>query len=95
MVRAIEEQTASTAASALGFDERLTLLVQREIAWRDDKRVARLMKAARLKVSTACVEDINWRARCAVLNGQDIRNFKRWFPPDLRIVGVPAAIPAS
>lgn len=37
--------------------------VQREIAWRDDKRVARLMKAARLKVvSTACVEDINWRA---------------------------------
>jgi len=38
------------------------MLVQREIAWRDDKRVARLMKAARLKVSTACVEDINWRA---------------------------------
>jgi len=62
MVRAIEEQTTSTAAVALGFDERLTMLVQREIAWRDDKRVARLMKAARLKVSTACVEDINWRA---------------------------------
>ena len=28
MVRAIEEQATSTAASALGFDERLTLLVQ-------------------------------------------------------------------
>ena len=62
MVRAIEEQATSTAAAALGFEERLTLLVQREIAWRDDKRVARLMKAAKLKVSTACVEDINWRA---------------------------------
>jgi DNA replication protein DnaC len=62
MVRAIEEQTTSTAATALGFDERLTLLVQREIAWRDDKRVARLMKAAKLKVSSACVENINWRA---------------------------------
>lgn len=35
MVRAIEEQTTSTAAAALGFDERLTLLVQREMAWRD------------------------------------------------------------
>ena len=35
MVRAIEEQTTSTAASALGFDERLTMLVQREVAWRD------------------------------------------------------------
>jgi len=62
MVRAIEDQASSAAATALGFDERLTLLVQREVAWRDDRRVARLLKAARLKVSTACVEDINWRA---------------------------------
>ena len=62
MVRAIEEQTTSTAASALGFDERLTMLVQREVAWRDDRRVERLLKAAKLKVSGACVEDINWRA---------------------------------
>jgi DNA replication protein DnaC len=36
--------------------------VQHEIAWRDDKRVARLLKAAKLKVSSACVEDIDWRA---------------------------------
>ena len=62
MVRAIEDQASSAAATALGFEERLTLLVQREVDWRDDRRVARLLKAARLKVSTACVEDINWRA---------------------------------
>jgi DNA replication protein DnaC len=62
MVHAIEDQASSTAAAALGFDERLTLLVQREVAWRDNKRVARLLKAARLKVSAACVEDIDWRA---------------------------------
>ena len=62
MLRAIEDQAASTAAAELGFDDRLTLLVQREIAWRDDRRVARLLKAAKLKVSAACVEDINWRA---------------------------------
>jgi hypothetical protein len=62
MIRAIEEQATSTAAGELSFDERLTLLVQREIAWRDDRRVARLLKAARLKVSAACIEDINWRA---------------------------------
>jgi len=35
--------------------------VQREIDWRDDKRLARLLKAARLKVSSACIEDILWR----------------------------------
>jgi len=66
MVRAIEEQAISTAASALGFDERLTLLVHSEIAWRDDRRVQRLLKAAKLKLSTACVEDINWRASRAL-----------------------------
>lgn len=62
MVRALEEQSTSTAAAALAFDERFTLLVQREVAWRDDRRVARLLKAARLKVSSACIEEINWRA---------------------------------
>jgi len=62
MVRAIEEQATSTAADALAFDDRLTLLVQREVAWRDDRRVARLLKAAKLKVASACIEDINWRA---------------------------------
>ena len=66
MVRAIEEQTTSTAAAALGFDDRLTLLVQREVAWRDDRRVERLLKAAKLKISAACVEDINWRASRAL-----------------------------
>ena len=35
------------------------------------------------------------QVRCAVLNGQDIRNFKRWYPPDRRIVGAPTAIAAS
>jgi len=61
MLRAIEEQVTSTAATALGFDERFSLLVQREVAWRDDRRVERLLKAAKLKVSAACVQDINWR----------------------------------
>jgi DNA replication protein DnaC len=61
MLRAIEEQVTSTASTALGFEERFSLLVQREVSWRDDRRVERLLKAAKLKVSAACVEDINWR----------------------------------
>ena len=44
MVRAIEEQATSTAADALSFDDRLTLMVQREVAWRDDRPVARRYK---------------------------------------------------
>ena len=66
MVHAIEEQATSTAAAALGFDERLSMLVQREVAWRDARRVERLLKAAKLKVSMACVEDINYRSSRAL-----------------------------
>lgn len=62
MIHALETQARTTAASALGFEERLSLLVQREMAWRNDKRVARLLRNAKLKVSNACIEDINWRA---------------------------------
>jgi DNA replication protein DnaC len=62
MVAALADHASRSAASELRFEERLALLVQREIDWRDDKRLARLLKAARLKVSRACIEDINWRA---------------------------------
>ena len=62
MVHAIADQATSSAAAEMAFDERLAMLVQREIDWRDGKRLARLLKAARLKVSSACLEDIDWRA---------------------------------
>jgi len=61
MVHAIADQATSAAASELGFDERLAMLVQREIDWRDNKRLGRLLKAAKLKVGSACIEDIDWR----------------------------------
>ena len=62
MVAALADPATSRAAAELRFEERLALLVQREIDWRDDKRLTRLLKAARLKVAGACIEDINWRA---------------------------------
>jgi DNA replication protein DnaC len=62
MVHALADQATSAAAAALAFDERLAMLVQREVDWRDGKRLARLLKAARLKVASACIEDIDWRA---------------------------------
>lgn len=35
--------------------------MQREIDWRDERRLQRLLKAAKLKVSSACVQEIDWR----------------------------------
>lgn len=61
MLAALNDQAISSAAAELGFEDRLTMLVQREIDWRDDKRLTRLLKAAKLKVSSACVEDLIWR----------------------------------
>jgi DNA replication protein DnaC len=61
MVAALNDQATSSAAAELGFEDRLSMLVQREIDWRDDKRLTRLLKAAKLKVSSACIEDIIWR----------------------------------
>lgn len=62
VIAALNDTALHASAEGLPFEQRLALLVQREIDWRDGKRVARLLKAAKLKVSTACVEDIDWRA---------------------------------
>ena len=62
MAASLSDVATQMASSELPFEQRLALLVQREVDWRDSKRLERLMKAARLKVSTACLEDIDWRA---------------------------------
>ncbi len=62
MVHALTDQATSASAGELAFDDRLAMLVQREIDWRDSKRLTRLLKAARLKLASACLEDIDWRA---------------------------------
>jgi len=69
MIQALQDEAVSAAAAALPFEQRLALLVQREVDWRDGKRVQRLLKAARLKVSAACIEDIDWRASRALDRG--------------------------
>ena len=62
MIAALNDDAIRTASEALPFEQRLALLVQRELDWRDGKRVARLLKNAKLKVGSACIEDIDWRA---------------------------------
>ena len=61
MARALEEQWTLPASHSLSFDERLGLLLDRELAWRDDKRLERLRKQAKLKYAGACLEDLDRR----------------------------------
>ena len=62
MAAALANPASQIGAAELPFEQRLALLVQREVDWRDGKRLERLLKAARLKVSSACLEDIDWRS---------------------------------
>jgi len=62
MACALSDPASVIAVAELPFDQRLALLVQREIDWRDNRRLARLLKVARLKVSSACLEAIDWSA---------------------------------
>ncbi|UAW64357.1 IS21-like element helper ATPase IstB [Mycoavidus sp. HKI] len=61
MAIALSEQFAQRATDDLSFEERFGMLVDRECSHRDNRRIARLLKQARLKVSSACLEDIDYR----------------------------------
>jgi DNA replication protein DnaC len=60
MAEAYAEQLAQPQSDSLGFDQRFAALVEREAAWRENRRLKRLLQQARLK-QQACVEDIDYR----------------------------------
>jgi DNA replication protein DnaC len=60
MASAWAEQQKSTDISKLTFDERLGLLVEAECLYRENRRLARLLKEAKLKIGQACIEDIDY-----------------------------------
>ena len=47
--------------AAMSFEERLALLVNREVHGRQDRRCARLLKMAKLKYAQATIEDFDAR----------------------------------
>ncbi len=58
---ALEEQLTQPALSDMSFEERLALLVDREVHDREARRQARLLKQARLKYPQAAIEDLDSR----------------------------------
>lgn len=57
----LEEQLTQAGMAAMSFEERLALLVDREIHCRHDRKLARLLKLAHLKYPQAAIEDIDAR----------------------------------
>lgn len=62
MADALEQQREQPETHDLAFDQRLTLLVDREVIHRENRRLSRLLKAARLR-QNACIEDVDYRHR--------------------------------
>lgn len=60
MAAALEEQLTHATAQELSFEDRLTLLVEREHTTRQDRRLQLLLRYARMRLE-ASVEDINFR----------------------------------
>ncbi|QGA50153.1 ATP-binding protein [Pseudomonas brassicacearum] len=61
MIKALSEQHATPDISDLSFDERLGLMVDRELTEREDARLTTRLKSARLR-HNACLEDIDYRS---------------------------------
>jgi len=61
MARALTEQLESPGYAELSFEERLGLLVDREAQDRENRRLVRRLKAAKLR-SDAVIEDLDFRA---------------------------------
>jgi DNA replication protein DnaC len=61
MAEALTEQTQATMYGGLSFEERLGLLVDREMTVRDNRRLTNLLRGARLRYSNACPEEIDFR----------------------------------
>jgi DNA replication protein DnaC len=62
MLEALEQQQQTPTIQGLSFEERIAQLVDRERLHRDNQRRTRLLRGARLKVTEASIEDINYKA---------------------------------
>jgi DNA replication protein DnaC len=62
MATALCEQMTQTSTQSLPFEDRLGLLVEREITYRENRRLTRLLQLAQLK-ERAAFEDLDFRAR--------------------------------
>ena len=60
MAEGFKEQLDQSAFGELSFEERFGMLVERQWIWKENKRLKRLLKEAKLKLG-ASIEDIDYR----------------------------------
>ena len=61
MLSALQSFMDNPDSETLAFDEKLGIMVDQEITYRDNKKQTRLLRIARLRSTQACVEDIDYQ----------------------------------
>ena len=61
MAEGFKEQLEQPSFRDLSFEERFGMLVEHQWGWKENKRLKRLLKHAKLKLQ-ACIEDIDYRS---------------------------------
>ena len=61
IAEALAEQLAGPLYQELSFAERFGMLVDRELTYRDNRRLKNLLKGAKLRHPNACLEEIDFR----------------------------------
>ena len=76
MSRAWQAQQADASMAELPFDERLALLVEAEWSERQNKRLDRTLKDAKLRIGNACLEDVDFASERS-LSRKTVRELSR------------------
>jgi DNA replication protein DnaC len=63
MAKALEEQLQTSDIEDLRFEDRLALLIAREVTERNYRRQQNRLRKAKLRLKNACIEDIDFRTR--------------------------------
>lgn len=69
MYKALQEQLENPESEAMSFDERLGLMLDRELTERENRRLQSLLRKAKLHQSTALIEDLDKHSK----RGLDLR----------------------
>lgn len=62
MLRVLNRQLDEPQTQKLSFDERFAMLLDAEVNDRDGRKIERLLKSAKLRQPSACLEDVDYRA---------------------------------
>jgi len=87
LAQGLQEQMQTSAYKELSFEERLGMLVDKEMDSRQDRKLRTLLRKARFRYPGASVEDINFRAKRGITKDMILRLAQnRWIQDKRNII---------